>query len=237
MPDDDDIPIPAFIRNMLEPYRNIMGTSDDYKPKRRLERTLLEAEFRPTIEHLQAIGAVAFAWSVLERVLGILLARLALAPEYPTLALTKQLSAVDQIRVLRTLIPLWRERYLGALANDALIEDIAKFPAQLEKLKDERNVIVHTVWIKKNSETVSAMRAKPVTEASSAINPPVDKTISQMNQLAIDIQSLADRIFIFSQLLPAVDEVQHAQSLAQAVQTLHREILGEHQSPPQSSEE
>jgi hypothetical protein len=229
--------IPSFIRAMIEPYRNIMAPQPDIPEPRRLERTFIEEIFRPTPKQLEAIGRVASAWAVMERVMAITVARLALAPDFTTLALTRELTANSQIKVLRNLIPLHLERYGCEIANRNLLEDLKTLPSKIDKLKDERNVVAHTVWLKKNEDAISALRERPTTASKSASEPPITKTINEINQLATDIWALADKLFIFAQFLPAVDEVRHAQSLAENAQTLYREIGSAHQHPPQSSGE
>jgi len=241
MPDEDqpkipELPIPAFIRSMLEPFISIMGESGATPPKRVLERTLLEPIFRPTDKHLAAIGRVTSTWSVMEHVMGMTIARLSLAPEFTTLALTRELTANNQIRVLRALIPLHAERYLAMIANDSLITELKTLPARILALKDQRNIIAHTVWHRKNDETIVAMRSRPATESRVAAEPSIEKTVTEIEKLAGDIQAMSDHLFMLTQLLPAVDESRQAQSLARDVQSLHDEILGERPSPPESSE-
>jgi hypothetical protein len=238
MPDDDqpEIPIPAFIRSMLDPFVNVMGESDTTPPKRVLERTLLEPMFRPTDKHLAAIGRVTTVWSVMERVMGMTIARLSLAPEFTTLALTRELTANNQIRVLRTLIPLHGERYKAMIVNDNLITELKTLPTKILALKDQRNIVAHTVWQRKNDDTIVALRSKPTTESKVAAEPALEKTVAEIEKLADDIQAMADHLFILTQLLPAVDEARQAQSLAQDVQSLHDELLGERPSPPESFE-
>lgn len=219
------VSIPTFIRSMLDPFVNVMGERSTPPMSKKLEVTFLDDHFRPTPQQLQAIGRVTTAWSMMELVMGMTIARLALAPEFTTLALTRELSANNQIRVLRMLIPLHAERYLGRIANSALIEELISLPAKITTLKDQRNIVCHTVWTKKNDDALIALRSKPLTASKSAESPSAEKTIADLNKLADDIQGLADHLFVLTQLLPAVDEAQHAQSLSKSVQSLHEEIF------------
>jgi hypothetical protein len=234
--DDDPMHMPALIKSMLDPYVNVMGPRSGPPPKREIETTLLPEIFRPTEPQLAAIGKVTAAWSVMERVMGMAIARLSLAPEFTSLALTKELTANNQIRVLRTLIPLHAERYRTQIASDKLVSELMTLPTKIETLKDGRNVVAHSFWHKKNADTLIAMRTKPLTESKSQAAPLLEKTITQINKLAADIQAMADHLFTLTQLLPAVDEGLHAQSLSLAVQSLHHEILGERPPRPEPSE-
>lgn len=236
MSDDKPISIPAFLRWMLDPYVNVMTERAVPLDRPSLETTLLTEDFRPTEKQLQAIGRVTTAWSIMERVIGMAISRLALAPEFPALALTKELTANNRIRVLKILIPLHRQRYRTQIANSNLIAELTTLPAKIQILKDERNIIAHTVWFKKDDDTLLSLRSKPVTDTESEANPATQKSIIEIEKLADDIQAMADHLFVLTQLLPSVDEARHAQLLSQEVGTLHNEILPKRPPPPEASE-
>jgi hypothetical protein len=222
---------------MLDPYRNIVGKNSDAPPLKLLEPTFLEGIFRPTASQLQAIGRVATSWSIIERIISMGIARLSMAPEFPLMAVTKELTANTQLKAFGVLVDLHGERYRDQIANVELVKELGETIGKIRILKDERNVAVHTVWVKKNEDTLTSLRSKPITASKSIDSPVVEKTISELNKLADDIQKMADHLFILIQLLPSVDEARHAQSLSQEVESLHRQILPEPSLPPKSSGE
>jgi hypothetical protein len=234
------ISVPAFIRSMLDPFIAIHHPDggSDTKIRNHLEPTFLPDHAKPNDAQLLAIGKVCATWAVLERIVGMLISRLCMAPEYPTLAILRELSANNQIKALRILIPLHKERYARMMTNEDFIIDLMKMPARLQTLKDKRNEIAHTVWHKWNETEMLAMRSRPVTYSVAAAEPAEkNKTsIESMNSLSEEIQEVADRLFLMVQLLPAVNEQQQAQFLARATESLHRELLPE-RSPPQEPPE
>ncbi len=239
MPDDEDdkLAIPEFIRVMLDPFVNIMDEHRTTRPKKQLELSLVPANFLPTEQQTLAVGKVCMAYSVLERVVAMTIARLALAPEYTTMALTRELTANNQIKVLRILIPLHGERYQAQIANKKLVDELLTLPAKIQALNDRRNTVIHTVWHRINDEALLPMRGRPV-NYSKAIKEDSDHlTLTAINGLASEIRQMADHLYLLLQLLPAVDEGQHAQALARSVPSLHDAILPKHRSQPESSEE
>ena len=236
--DGPKIPIPHFIRSILEPYRRI----DPNRPrtKERLEPTYIPPFSRPTKGQHEILGRIATSFSVLERILGMMLARLSLAPDYPTMALTKDLSLDNQLKAVKILLDLHGQRYAEKIMTKALRDEMASIPSKIATLKDERNVAIHTVWLKTigaAGESVRALAHKPMSSAKSSANPPAEKTNTELNDLADRIQKLADDLFVLVQMLPAVDEGQHVEFLAQAADRLHREILPTPPDQPESSGE
>src|SRR5579885_1861641 len=122
---EEKFPIPAFIRTMIEAHRRVdTHAMSSAKPSTKIEYTYLPAFSRPSDTALSAIGKVASTFAVLERVMGMTLARLALAPEYPTLALTKELSLDNQVKALRTLVDLHEQRYASEMMTRRMIDGL-----------------------------------------------------------------------------------------------------------------
>jgi hypothetical protein len=236
MADEEFGPISAIVRSLLNPYRNIMqGKLDTISPvEKHLEATYIPERDRPTEQQLQAIGRVATAFSVLERMFGLVLARLALAPDFPTMALTKDLSPDNHLKALKMLLALHAERYRRQIVSQDLATMLTNMGTEFARLKDECNIVVHTCWFK-FGDTISGLEPRPSTMAKSSAFPPPKKTVPELNDLADLIQRLADAMFITAQLLPEVDEVQHAQSLSQVERHRLPEIRKEPEGPPESS--
>jgi hypothetical protein len=214
MPDEErKISIPAAIRSLLEPYRIIMGPHDGPKEEKKLEVTFLPEYERPDDEQLRAIGKVAATWAVLERMLGLIVTRLALAPEFPGMALTKDLGLDYQIKAAKALITLHKNRYRCEIIGSDWLVVISNMLRRFISLRQERNIVVHTVWYR-FGDKLSSLPSRPMTSTGLEENPRPERTVGQLQKLAADIQELADAMFVAVQHLPEVDERQHAKSLA-----------------------
>jgi hypothetical protein len=210
----NDIPIPAHARALLEPFVNVMGNEREADRKVYL-LTFIPEHDRLNGGQLQAIGRVATTWSVLERVLGILLSRLAMAPEFSAFALTKDLGLDNQIKAIKTLISLHIERYHQMVVTPGLEDVITNMIPDFFALKEKRNILTHTVWFTMGKDKISGLRSRPVSMSKAAANEVPEWTISEINDVADQIQKLSDAMFVVAQILPAVDEAQHVKSLSQ----------------------
>lgn len=221
---------------MVDPYRTIMTLEPkDPNPEiTSIETTFLPEHARPAAEHLQAIGRVATAYSVLERVLGMVLARLVLAPDFPTMAITKDLSMDNHLKALRTLIQLHEERYHSKIASKDLTHILANMATDVAKLKDERNIIVHTCWYRMGDKLIG-LSGRPATISKVEAYPAPEKTTAEINDLARRIETLGDAMFIVVQYLPEVDEVRHAQFQSRVKRPLLPETQSKPQDPPEPS--
>jgi hypothetical protein len=216
MKDDSgrDIPMPAHVKALLEPFKKVLDRPTNTTTQDHFLLTFIPEHDRLTPEQTQAIGRVTVTWSILERVLGLLLSRLALAPEYPSLALTKDLGLDNQIKALKILVSLHTERYQGTLVTPGLDAVILNMAKEFARLKDKRNIIVHTAWFRTGQDGMSGLSPRPTTVSKSAAMPSQDWTLADINTLSDKIQQLADSMFVVAQLLPDVDEGPLVQSLS-----------------------
>ena len=228
MPDEKPkIIIPEIARSLLEPFRRVMGRPEkppsDEPASLAIERTFVADYNRPTEVQLQAIGRVATTFSVLERIIGFTLARLSLAPDFPTMALTKEIGVNYALKAMDRLLALHRQRYCQEIAASDLLDALEKMPPRIRPLKDKRDVVVHTVWFKNPPDALSGLRPRPVTERVAVESASHEMTTTEINSLADDIQEVADTLFIYAQLLPEIDEIPHAKSLSRKARSLRRQ--------------
>ena len=78
----------------------------------------------------------------------MLLARLAMAPDYPAMAITKDLGLDNQIKAVKTLLNLHTSRYERGIVTPGMETIVANMLSDFAKLKERRNVLTHGVWFK-----------------------------------------------------------------------------------------
>jgi hypothetical protein len=163
MKDDqgNDIPMPVHVMAMLQPFVEVMNTDHSRPPRSGFHLTYIPEHDRPRDEQLRAIGRITTTWSVLERVFGLLLSRLALAPDYPAQALTKDLGLDNQIKAVKTLLALHHERYRHQVLLPEYVEVITRMLTHFAQLKHKRNVVAHTTWIHMGQDEIIALSARP----------------------------------------------------------------------------
>jgi len=218
MSDDDDFTkerIPPHVRAMLEPFRRI-GASEHVKTfDDAVHVHLVPTHDRPSYDQLAAIGLVASNFSILERVLGLALTRLALAPDFPALALSKEIGVNYSLKAMEKLLALHRERYIGQIASFDLLDVLDRYPTKIRPLKDQRDIVVHTVWMRAGKDRLIGLRPRPLTESAAAQSKGPEYDLKQLHAIAADIEATANELFVLAQLLPEVDESLHVKSLVQ----------------------
>lgn len=212
--EEPEIELPAIAKALLEPFRRIIGMSNGgAQQPQQVQLTFVPPQDRPTDDQLAAIGRVATTWSVVERMLGITLTRLSMTPEFPGMAITKDLGLDAQVKAIRTLMALHSTRYQEQIVGPEWLKVLDGMLKDFTKLRLKRNEAVHTVWFQ-SGESLASLRPRPVTEQTSIISPAPTTNAAELVALAEEIQKLADAMFVVTQYLPAVDEAQHAESLA-----------------------
>lgn len=228
--------IPTAIRAMLDPFRVVLANPDQpFEAPKDFEVSYISKSSALTPEQLQAFGRVATTFSVLERVFSLILGRLALAPDFPALAITKDLSMDNHVKALKLLLDLHAERFSRTIVSEDVERILTNMAAEFAPLKDERNAIVHSVWMRFNDDEVIALNARPRTAAKATKYPMPKKTVTELNKLADKIQHLADAMFIIFQTLPEVDEGPHVRSLSQQERPRLPEIRTKPEGPPEPS--
>ncbi len=129
------------------------------------------------------------------------------------MALTKDLGLDHQVKAAKSLIALHRSRYGLQVIESEWLDILVNMLADFEKLRHERNLVTHTVWVRLGERLVS-LKSRPMTEKSAAEQPLLQRSTGELANLAQAIQQLADAIFVVVQYMPEVDERKHALALS-----------------------
>jgi len=107
-----------------------------------------------TDKQYTAIGRVAVEWSNIEHLLGILLCRLLMTPEFPGRTYTDLLSAAALQNAVIEAISIQRLRYGCRIVPEERLSEIETLLGQITKLRSERNRIAHFCWARSSDEAV-----------------------------------------------------------------------------------
>lgn len=110
-----------------------------------------------TEKQYAAIGRVAALWSEVEHGIEKIAARLALAPSLLGYVLTDKLGPDNRISAILSLLAVHKVKYDYELADEAVLKEIASVIPRLRQMKDDRNFIVHSIWIKSGRAHMTPM--------------------------------------------------------------------------------
>ncbi len=172
----------------------------------------------------EAIGRVAAHWSLVEFMLEKILVRLAMAPDFPGLALVNDLSADNRLTALRNLAEMHLLRYGARIVPYDVIEQIKNAAPEIVRLKGLRNRIIHYVWFRANDELMTGFRFRGRQHSDtpqSLARRRKDRErndgewdeghafqlkVTSILRTADSIEALADKLFALSEALPDIDE-------------------------------
>jgi hypothetical protein len=114
-----------------------------------------ETEYaRPTPTQYALLGEAVVDWSIIDLLVESLLARLARAPDFPMLAVTKRLGADARNAALQALAEMHEQRYGGQVLPAQAVAKVALIRKRLEALKPFRNRVAHWIWMRQTDDTL-----------------------------------------------------------------------------------
>ena len=99
-----------------------------------------------TNEHFQAIGKLTVEWSNIEFLLGMLLSRLLMTPEFLARTYTDHLSGAKRQEAINEACDIHRYRYCYQLISEDQIKKILDINSQITPLRSTRNKFAHFCW-------------------------------------------------------------------------------------------
>lgn len=99
-----------------------------------------------TDKHFQAIGKITVEWSNIEFLLGVLLSRLLVTPEFLAQTYTDHMTGANRQEAIREACEIHRYRYGYKLINEEQINLILDLNSQVTQLRSTRNKFAHFCW-------------------------------------------------------------------------------------------
>ncbi|MGC8122090.1 hypothetical protein [Marinobacter sp. VGCF2001] len=103
-----------------------------------------------TNEHFQAIGKLTVEWSNIEFLLGVLLSRLLVTPEFLARTYTDHMSCAKRQEAIKEASEIHRYRYGYKLVSEEQIKQILDINGQITQLRTTRNKFAHFCWSRSN---------------------------------------------------------------------------------------
>lgn len=107
---------------------------------------------RPTTAQYALLGEAVVDWSIVDLLVESLIARLARAPDFPMLAVTKRLGAEARNGALQALAEMHEQRYGGRVLASEAVANVADIRRQLQSLKPFRNRVAHWIWMRQTDD-------------------------------------------------------------------------------------
>lgn len=164
-------------------------------------RGFREPKDRLTDRQCAAIGRVAAVWSEIEFAMERILSRLAMAPSLLGYVLTAKLGPDNRIVTIQTLLKVHKNKYRSSLVGHDVLADIGELLKPLRKLKDRRNFIIHSVWIKISDAYLSRF---DIDASAPSIRVGYNEKLADIEKFADEIEELSNRLWDLGSRIPAI---------------------------------
>ena len=116
-------------------------------------------------EQFARIGRIHVTWAAVEKSLQAIISRLAIAPDWPTGALTDHLIFEHRLRCIDSLLEVHRLQFGNRIVSEDLCTEIAALRKELAKHREMRNRLAHWVLFKSGKDIAAARFAtRPATQ-------------------------------------------------------------------------
>lgn len=160
-----------------------------------------------TDEHFQAIGKLTVEWSNIEFLLGVLLSRLLVTPEFLARTYTDQLSGAKRQDAIREACEIHRYRYGYKLISESQIKKILEINNKITPLRATRNKFAHFCWSRRSDEEIFGTNLSGGVPVGNKYKKSfVSYTISELSEFHKKAYAIVDVLSDITQNLPEMEE-------------------------------
>lgn len=160
-----------------------------------------------TAEQFALIGRLVVEWSNIEFLLGVLLSRLLLTPEFLGRVYSDEMSASRVQGALKKALDIHRHRYGSRIVSAETLDEIVQLNADIEKFRGLRNRVSHFCWSRSNDEEIFGSALSGFVRPSKHVDrDSVKVNVSELREAYRNACQLVDRLSGVVQRLPETDE-------------------------------
>jgi hypothetical protein len=153
-----------------------------------------------TDEHFMSIGKIVVEWSNIEFLLGVLLSRLLVTPEFLARSYTDHMSAVKLQEAIKEGVEIHRQHYGCKLISEDELARIVIINNRVTTLRATRNRFAHFCWTRSTDEEIFG------TNLSGGVPSYITFTVSELTGFHREAFELVDELSSLVQLLPEMEE-------------------------------
>lgn len=160
-----------------------------------------------TDEHFQAIGKLTVEWSNIEYLLGVLLSRLLVTPEFLARTYTDHMSGAKRQEAITEASEIHRYRYDYKLVSEDQIKRILGINGQITQLRSTRNKFAHYCWSRSSDgEIFGTNLSGGIPEGKKYRKSFVSYTVAELADFHQKAYAMVDDLSELIQSLPEMEE-------------------------------
>jgi hypothetical protein len=167
--------------------------------------SFIQPDGRPTERQCAAIGRVAATWSVMELLIERLIARLSMAPSLIGYVMTNRLGPDYRIAAINSLLTVHRQRYGDEFIGSETRLAIKEMLPKIKRMKDDRNVIVHSVWVSVGPDWLAKMDISGAARSGKEMSTANADRVTDIEEFAVTVQTACDQLHSLTSRIPSID--------------------------------
>jgi hypothetical protein len=160
-----------------------------------------------TDEHFTAIGKIVVEWSNIEFLLGVLLSRLLVTPEFLARSYTDHMSAVKLQNAIKESVEIHKQRYGYKLVEESELDQILSLNNRVTTLRSTRNKFAHFCWSRSTDDEIFGTNLSGGVPSNKKHKKSyITFTVAELSSFHKEAYKLVDELSSLVQSLPAMEE-------------------------------
>jgi hypothetical protein len=170
-----------------------------------LNHTSIYAEL--TDRHFRLIGKIVVEWSNIEFLLGVLLSKLLVTPEFLARSYTNHMSTVKLQEATKKGIEIHRKRYGCKLISEQELDKVIALNNRITKLRATRNKFAHFCWSRSNDDEIFGTNfSGGVPNRKQDRSGNVTYTVVELEEFNDEAYKIVDELSDIANSLPELEE-------------------------------
>lgn len=160
-----------------------------------------------TDEHFKSIGKIVVEWSNIEFLLGKLLSRLLITPEFLARTYTDRMNAYSLQDAIKESVDIHHFRYQDKLISHKTLEEITDINESITRLRATRNKFAHFCWTRSNDNEIFGTNfSGGIPNSKKHKKSYITYTIEELTDFYLKAYEIVDRLSSLIQSLPSLEE-------------------------------
>jgi len=160
-----------------------------------------------TDNHFKAIGKITVEWSNIEFLLGVLLSRLLVTPEFLARSYTDHMTTVKLQEAVKEGVDIHKHRYSYRLIPKEDLEQISAINNQITSLRATRNKFAHFCWSRSTDDAIFGTNfSGGIPESKKHKKSFITYTVSELDEFHKKAYELVDELSDLIERLPEMEE-------------------------------
>lgn len=170
-----------------------------------LNHTSIYAEL--TDSHFKLIGKIVVEWSNIEFLLGSLLSKLLVTPEFLARSYTDHMSAVKLQEAIKEGVEIHANRYGCKLISEQELDEITALNDRVTRLRAMRNKFAHFCWCRNNDDEIFGTKfSGGVSNSKKETRDNITYKVIDLEKFHTEAYKIVDRLSEIVWALPGIEE-------------------------------